>query len=124
VLRDRGSAALLSIGKFPVSHSSRPSLGVGCHLQCLLGFAGSQSGCDVAIASSVDSTRLANFTRALIDFQTATQTCILLVPFQRTQDLAIAKTIVMPDTARFFVWKIDLERCISRCMAVVCVSTV
>ena len=39
------------------------------------------------------ATRLANFTRALIDFQTATQTCILLVPFQRTQDLALAQAI-------------------------------
>jgi len=38
-------------------------------------------------------TRLTNFTRALINFQTATQTCILLVPFQQTQDLAIAQSI-------------------------------
>lgn len=38
-------------------------------------------------------TRLANFTRALIDFQKATQTCILLVPFQMAQDLAIAQAI-------------------------------
>ncbi len=37
--------------------------------------------------------RLENFTRALIDFQTATQTCILLVPFQLSQDLAIAQAI-------------------------------
>lgn len=37
--------------------------------------------------------RLANFTRALIDFQTATQTCILLLPFQLSQDEAIAKQI-------------------------------
>ncbi len=37
--------------------------------------------------------RLATFTRALVDFQTATQTCILLVPFQQTQDLAIAQAI-------------------------------
>jgi len=32
------------------------------------------------------ATRLANFTRALIDFQTATQTCILLVREQRFSD--------------------------------------
>lgn len=38
-------------------------------------------------------TRLTTFTRALVDFQTATQTCILLVPFQQTQDLAIAQAI-------------------------------
>jgi len=39
------------------------------------------------------ATRLANFTRALISFQKATQTCILLVPFQKSQDLAIAEAI-------------------------------
>lgn len=37
--------------------------------------------------------RLACLTRALIDFQLATQTCILLVPFQKSQDLAIAELI-------------------------------
>jgi polysaccharide pyruvyl transferase CsaB len=38
------------------------------------------------------SERLACLTRALVDFQQATQTCILLVPFQPT-DLAIAESI-------------------------------
>lgn len=37
--------------------------------------------------------RLATLTQALIDFQKATQTCILLVPFQGTQDLEIAQQI-------------------------------
>jgi polysaccharide pyruvyl transferase CsaB len=37
--------------------------------------------------------RLANLTQALIDFQKATKTCILLVPFQASQDLAIARSI-------------------------------
>ncbi len=37
--------------------------------------------------------RLAVLTRALIEFQTATQVCLLLVPFQASQDLAIAETI-------------------------------
>lgn len=37
--------------------------------------------------------RLACLTRALIDFQKATQTCILLVPFQVSQDLSIAQSI-------------------------------
>ncbi|HAX80603.1 MAG TPA: polysaccharide pyruvyl transferase CsaB [Cyanobacteria bacterium UBA11372] len=45
--------------------------------------------------------RLACLTRALIDFQRATQTCILLVPFQQSQDLAIAKSIhaAMPEVS-------------------------
>ncbi|MBD2042206.1 polysaccharide pyruvyl transferase CsaB [Microcoleus sp. FACHB-672] len=37
--------------------------------------------------------RLQILTRALIDFQKATQTCILLIPFQASQDLAIAELI-------------------------------
>ena len=37
--------------------------------------------------------RLANLTHALVDFQKATQTCILLVPFQASQDLSIAQSI-------------------------------
>ena len=37
--------------------------------------------------------RLTVLTRALIDFQKATQTCLLLLPFQASQDLAIAQTI-------------------------------
>lgn len=49
-------------------------------------------------------TRLANFTRALVDFQKATQTCILLVPFQQSQDLAIAQAIQpqLPGTSHIF----------------------
>jgi len=38
-------------------------------------------------------TRLANLTRALVDFQKATQTFILLLPFQQRQDLPIAHAI-------------------------------
>ncbi|HAJ61277.1 MAG TPA: polysaccharide pyruvyl transferase CsaB, partial [Cyanobacteria bacterium UBA8543] len=37
--------------------------------------------------------RLTNLTHALVDFQKATQTCILLVPFQASQDLSIAQSI-------------------------------
>jgi polysaccharide pyruvyl transferase CsaB len=37
--------------------------------------------------------RLHNLTQALISFQKATQTCILLVPFQQSRDLAIAQAI-------------------------------
>jgi polysaccharide pyruvyl transferase CsaB len=37
--------------------------------------------------------RLANLTRALVDFQKATQTFILLLPFQKSEDLEIAEAI-------------------------------
>lgn len=38
-------------------------------------------------------TRLANLTRALVDFQKATQTFILLLPFQKSEDLGIAEAL-------------------------------
>ena len=43
--------------------------------------------------SSLTPDRLATLTQALIQFQQATQTCIVLVPFQAAQDLAIAQQI-------------------------------
>ncbi|MBR8834619.1 MAG: polysaccharide pyruvyl transferase CsaB [Stigonema ocellatum SAG 48.90 = DSM 106950] len=47
-------------------------------------------------------TRLANLTRALVDFQKATQTFIILLPFQQRQDLHIAQAIhrQMRDTSK------------------------
>ncbi|MDF5725033.1 MAG: polysaccharide pyruvyl transferase CsaB [Rhizonema sp. PD37] len=38
-------------------------------------------------------TRLANLTRALVDFQKATQAFILLLPFQKSEDLSIVQAI-------------------------------
>ncbi len=38
-------------------------------------------------------TRLAILTQALVNFQQATQTCILLIPFQPSYDLAIAQSL-------------------------------
>lgn len=43
--------------------------------------------------SQLTPQRLANLTQALVTFQKATNTCILLVPFQASQDLAIARSI-------------------------------
>ncbi|MDJ0511734.1 MAG: polysaccharide pyruvyl transferase CsaB [Crocosphaera sp.] len=43
--------------------------------------------------SSLTTQRLKILTQALIDFQKATNTCILLVPFQASQDLEIARSI-------------------------------
>lgn len=45
--------------------------------------------------------RLAVLTRALIDFQKATQTCLLLLPFQASEDSAIAESLhaQLPDVS-------------------------
>lgn len=57
----------------------------------------------VALRSHPDLTpdRLQRLTDALVSFQQATQTCLLLVPFQPGQDLAIAESIqaALPDAA-------------------------
>jgi polysaccharide pyruvyl transferase CsaB len=49
--------------------------------------------------------RLAHLTQALISFQKATQTCILLIPFQKSQDLAIAQAIQpqLPGVSRILI---------------------
>lgn len=49
--------------------------------------------------------RLANLTRALVDFQKATQAFILLLPFQKSEDLAIAEKIQpqLPDVSKILL---------------------
>ena len=43
--------------------------------------------------SQLTPQRLQNLTKALVQFQQATDTCILLVPFQASKDMAIARSI-------------------------------
>ncbi|MEA5574130.1 polysaccharide pyruvyl transferase CsaB [Calothrix sp. UHCC 0171] len=43
--------------------------------------------------SQLTAPKLARITKALVDFQKATQTYIILLPFQKTQDMAIAQAI-------------------------------
>ncbi len=93
-VRDRGSAAILAdwqisatLAPDPVwALSATPVLG-------LWDLPAPRVAVTLRSHPHLTATRIASFTRALIDFQKATQTCILLVPFQRTQDLAIAQTI-------------------------------
>jgi polysaccharide pyruvyl transferase CsaB len=54
--------------------------------------------------------RLANLTQALINFQKATQTCILLVPFQESQDLKIAQSIASQLTGPHQIFRIEDPR--------------
>lgn len=54
--------------------------------------------------------RLANFTKALVDFQKATRTCILLVPFQASQDLAIAQSIQPQLTGPSHIFQLEDPR--------------
>lgn len=54
--------------------------------------------------------RLANLTHALVSFQKATQTCILLVPFQESQDLKIAQSIASQLTGPHQIFRIEDPR--------------
>ena len=93
-VRDRGSAALLSdwhvdciVAPDPVwALDATPVPGLG-------NLPAPRVAVTLRSHPQLTATRRANFTRALIDFQKATQTCILLIPFQQTQDLAIAQAI-------------------------------
>ncbi|WP_338038534.1 polysaccharide pyruvyl transferase CsaB [Neosynechococcus sphagnicola] len=93
-VRDRGSANLLSQWQIPwqlapdpvwaLASSPAPSLEPRPLPQVA-----------VALRSHplLTAPRLADLTQALIDFQRVTQTYLLLVPFQPSQDLALAETL-------------------------------
>jgi len=90
-VRDRGSAALLSDWQVSCILAPDPVWALDAtSVPGLWDLPAPRVAVTLRSHPQLTATRLANFTRALIDFQTATQTCILLVPFQRTQDLAIA----------------------------------
>jgi polysaccharide pyruvyl transferase CsaB len=93
-VRDRGSAALLSDWQVSCILAPDPVWALDATpVTGLWDLPAPRVAVTLRSHPQLTATRLANFTRALIDFQTATQTCILLVPFQRTQDLAIAQAI-------------------------------
>lgn len=93
-VRDRGSAALLA--SWNKAHISAPDPVWALDAAPVPGLwdlPAPRVAVTLRSHPQLNPTRLANFTRALIDFQTATRTCILLVPFQLSQDLAIAQEI-------------------------------
>jgi polysaccharide pyruvyl transferase CsaB len=93
-VRDRGSAAILA--DWQISATLAPDPVWALEATSVLGLwdlPAPRVAVTLRSHPLLTATRIASFTRALIDFQKATQTCILLVPFQRTQDLAIAQTI-------------------------------
>ncbi|WP_026100386.1 polysaccharide pyruvyl transferase CsaB [Fortiea contorta] len=93
-VRDRASAALLSDWQIPFliapdpvwALSSRPVPG-------LWDLPAPRVAVTLRSHPQLTQARLANLTRALIDFQIATQAFILLLPFQKSEDLSIAQAI-------------------------------
>jgi len=93
-VRDQGSAALLADWQIPCILAPDPVWALDAAPVSGLGnLPAPRVAVTLRSHPQLTATRQACLTRALIDFQTATQTCILLVPFQRQQDLAIAQSI-------------------------------
>ncbi|MDX2241228.1 MAG: polysaccharide pyruvyl transferase CsaB [Leptolyngbyaceae cyanobacterium bins.302] len=93
-VRDRGSAALLSEWGIPFTLSPDPVWAMESQpVEGLWNLPAPRVAVNLRSHTKLTPARLEHLTQALISFQKATQTCILLVPFQKTQDLAIAQQI-------------------------------
>jgi polysaccharide pyruvyl transferase CsaB len=92
-VRDQGSAALLSKWGIPCTLAPDPVWALEASpVSGLWDLPAPRVAVTLRSHSQLTATRLRNLTCALIDFQKATQTCILLVPFQH-QDVAICEAI-------------------------------
>jgi polysaccharide pyruvyl transferase CsaB len=93
-VRDRGSAELLADWKIPFIIAPDPVWALDSSpVQGLWDLPAPRVAVTLRSHPALTPERLANLTEALINFQKATQTCILLVPFQASQDLSIAESI-------------------------------
>lgn len=93
-VRDRASAALLSDWQIPFILAPDPVWALESKpVPGLWDLPAPRVAVTLRSHPQLTQTRLANLTRALVDFQKATQTFILLLPFQKSEDLSIAETI-------------------------------
>ena len=93
-VRDRASAALLSDWQIPCYLAPDPVWALDAlPIEGLWDLPAPRVAITLRSHPQLTPPRLACLTRALIDFQKATETFILLVPFQKSQDLAIAESI-------------------------------
>ncbi|NJR64317.1 MAG: polysaccharide pyruvyl transferase CsaB [Leptolyngbyaceae cyanobacterium CRU_2_3] len=93
-VRDHGSAALLTDWKIPFTLAPDPVWALqSTPVPGLWDIPAPRVAVALRSHPSLTPQRLAILTQALIDFQKATQTTILLIPFQPAQDLAIAQAI-------------------------------
>jgi polysaccharide pyruvyl transferase CsaB len=93
-VRDEGSAELLS--QWQISALIAPDLAWGLEASPVKGLwdlPAPRVAVNLRAHSQLTPNRVAALTKAIIDFQKATQTCILLVPFQAARDLALAEAI-------------------------------
>jgi polysaccharide pyruvyl transferase CsaB len=93
-VRDRASAALLSDWQIPFILAPDPVWALESKpVPGLWDLPAPRVAVTLRSHPQLTERRLANLTRALVDFQKATQTFILLLPFQRSEDLSIAEAI-------------------------------
>lgn len=105
-VRDRASAALLSQWQVPFTLSSDPVWALQPKtLPGLWELPAPRIAVVLRSHPQLTSSRLSVLIQALVSFQKATQTFILLLPFQPTQDLAIAQIIQsrLPDVSQILV---------------------
>jgi polysaccharide pyruvyl transferase CsaB len=93
-VRDHGSAALLHEWKIPFLLAPDPVWAMdSTPVEGLWNLPAPRVAVNLRSHRLLTPERLTLLTRALVDFQKATNVCLLLVPFQESQDLAIAQTI-------------------------------
>jgi polysaccharide pyruvyl transferase CsaB len=93
-VRDRASAALLSDWKIPHIIAPDPVWALAAKpVPELADLPTPRVAVTLRKHPQLTAARLANLTRALVEFQKLTQTYILLLPFQKSEDLSIAEAI-------------------------------
>lgn len=93
-VRDRGSAALVHGWNVPFTIAPDPVWALeSVPVEGLWNLPAPRVAVNLRSHPQLTPERLESLTQALIDFQKATQVCLLLVPFQKSQDLAIAQAI-------------------------------
>ncbi|MEA5504104.1 polysaccharide pyruvyl transferase CsaB [Halotia wernerae UHCC 0503] len=93
-VRDRASAALLTDWQIPYTLAPDPVWALESKpVPGLWNLPAPRVAVTLRSHPQLTQARLANLTRALVDFQTATQAFILLLPFQKSEDLSIAEAI-------------------------------
>ncbi|WP_066423660.1 polysaccharide pyruvyl transferase CsaB [Anabaena sp. 4-3] len=93
-VRDRASAALLSEWQIPHILAPDPVWALAAQpVPELENLPAPRVAVTLRKHPQLTPARLANLTHALVEFQKTTQTFILLLPFQKSEDLEIAQTI-------------------------------
>ncbi|NEO72113.1 polysaccharide pyruvyl transferase CsaB [Moorena sp. SIO3H5] len=110
-VRDYGSATLLADWEIPFIMAPDPVWALDSKpVPGLWDLPAPRVAVTLRSHSTLTPKRLKNLTHALVDFQKATQTCILLVPFQASRDLTIAQSIASELTGPHQIFSIEDPR--------------